>query len=59
MDKNSFIYDKGLVIIVLVCENNEVRLVISNFGISMKEEWIFDNRRGIIFVGKLILRKFK
>lgn len=59
MDKNSFIHDKGLAITALVRENNEVRLVISNFGTSMKEERISDNRRGTTFVGKLILRKLK
>lgn len=59
MDKDRFIYDKGLAITALVRENNEVRLVISYFGTSMKEERISDNRRGTTFVGKLILRKLK
>lgn len=45
MDKDRFIYDQGLAITALVRENNEVRLVISNFGASMKEERISDNKR--------------
>lgn len=59
MDKDRFIYEQGLAITALVRENNEVRLVISYFGTSMKEERISDNRRGKTFVGKLILRKLK
>lgn len=59
MDKDRFIYDQGLAITAVVRENNEVRLVISNFGASMKEERITENKRGTSFVGKLILRKLK
>lgn len=59
MDKDRFIYDQGLAITALVRENNEVRLVISNFGASMKEERISDNKRDITFAGRLILRKLK
>lgn len=59
MDKDRFIYDQGLAITALVRENNEVRLVISNFGASMKEERISDNKRDTTFAGRLILRKLK
>lgn len=59
MDKDYFIYEYGLVIIVIVWEINEVWLIISYFGVSMKEEWLFENKRGLIFVGKLILWKLK
>lgn len=59
MDKDRFIYDQGLAITAVVRENNEVRLVISNFGASMKEERITENKRGTSFVGKLILRKLR
>lgn len=59
MDKDYFIYEYGLVIIVIVWEINEVWLIISYFGVSMKEEWLFENKNGLIFVGKLILWKLK
>lgn len=59
MDKDRFIYEQGLAITAIVRENNEVRLVISYFGASMKEERLSEIKNGSTFVGKLILRKLK
>lgn len=59
MDKDHFIYEHGLAITVIVRETNEVRLIISYFGVSMKEERLSENKNGLTFVGKLILRKLK
>lgn len=59
VDKGRFIYDQGLAITAIARENNEVRLVISYFGTSMKEERLSGRKKGTTFVGKLILRKLK
>nr|XP_022317398.1 uncharacterized protein LOC111120749 isoform X3 [Crassostrea virginica] len=56
MDKKRFIYDEGLAVTIEVQEN-DVKLVISHFGVNIKEKHLSGNEKGTVFSGTLTLRK--
>ena len=56
MDKKRYIYDEGPSVNIEVQENG-VKLVISLFGVNIKEERLSGNKIGTVFSGTLILRK--
>ena len=56
MDKKRFLYDEGLAM-TIESQKNDVKLVISHFGVNIKGERLSGNKKGTIFSGTLILRK--
>ena len=56
VDKERFIHEQGLAVTIVV-QKNDVTLVISNFGVNLKEERLSGNGIGTTFEGMLVMRK--